>query len=73
MKSGYAYQFRGGASATWRTSTNPDDWEIVVVGHKRAKFVGFRTIDGVNCTVWEHKGEVFAQTAASAPPPKGMK
>ena len=76
MKAGYAYGFTGKGS--WRSASD-ESWEIQMVSKTRgATFAGFRTIDGVRCTVWgvPRKGvapQYYAQTEAAAPPPRGMR
>lgn len=72
MKAGYAYKC-GVAVDQWRNTTD-DDWEIMMLARPgKVTFQGFRTIDGVSCTVWLRKGEIYAQTATTAKPPKGMR
>jgi transposase len=76
MMKGYAYCLERGSN--WRAAPD-DDWETVVFTPKgKPKFEGFRTIDGVRCTVWkvERRGVApayYAQSEASAPAPKGIR
>lgn len=77
MKSGYAYKLSGDPK-TWRTALD-DAWETEMVSTVRgAKFLGFRTIDGVRCTVWSvaRKGVgpcAYAQTESHTPAPRGLR
>lgn len=69
MKPGYAYRYTGG-NADWKASPD-DDWDTEMQSHSGGAFVGTRRIDGSQCTVWEHGGELYAQTAVMAPAPRG--
>jgi hypothetical protein len=69
MKPGYAYHYTGDRSA-WKTSSD-DDWDTEMQSASSSSFVGERRIDGSTCTVWEHDGELYAQTAVMAPAPRG--
>lgn len=71
MVKGYAYQLTGDHS-DWRSCAD-DRWTVVMCSAYHSKFLGFRAIDGVRCTVWQTKRDIFAQTAVAAPPPKGLR
>ena len=69
MKPGYAYHYTGDRES-WQSSPD-DDWDTEMQSASSTAFVGTRRIDGSACTVWEHDGELWAQTAVMAPAPRG--
>lgn len=72
LVSGYAYKLLNAPESEWKSS--PDEkWDTCIMNGAGGKFIGFRLIDGVRCTVWKKGGHVFAQTQASAQPPRGLR
>lgn len=67
---GYAYRCE--SPDNWRACSD-EHWRTEVVkSMPKAHFVGYRTIDGVRCTVWDYQRMVYAQSATYAKAPKGV-